>query len=287
MPYLVQAGMISNRVERRKPYATEEEVPVTRIDSVRNAADITKDGVRHAAEVAAPYASTAKEEAARYAQQAGTYAQQAGALAKHTYDAKLAAQVRQAREQAWAAVPPKTAVAVETAARRTRKTARTAADYTVPRVGIAVAATRAVAVPATNEALVRGAAAIHALRGQVTAADIDRLVRRRIRRQRTGRALRSALLAGIVGGAAFAAWRWWSKQANPDWLVEPSEPTEPDEATDRITGTSTLTVVDPLDGTPTSMNGSGAQVDRVDGSPGGSDTEAAPSEDDNPHRDGA
>jgi hypothetical protein len=285
MPYAVQPGMISNRVERRKPYATEEEVPVTRIDSVRNAADITKDSVRHAAEVAAPYASTARDEAARYAQQAGTYAQQAGALARATYDAKLAAQVRQAREQAWAAVPPKTAVAVENAARRTRQTARTAADYTVPRVGSAVAATRAVAVPVTNEALLRGAAAIHALRGQVTAAEIDRLVRKRVRRERAGRAFRGVLLAGVVGGAAFAAWRWWSKQANPDWLVEPTEPTESDEAAQRVTGTSTLTVVDPLDGSPASVNGSGVHVDRVDGSPGDSEAEAAPSEDDK--RDGA
>lgn len=286
MPYGGQPGMISNRVDRRKPYATEEEVPVTRIDSVRNAADITKDSVRHAAEVAAPYASTAKDEAARYAQQAGTYAQQAGALAKQAYDAKLAAQVRQAREQAWAAVPPKTAVAVESAARRTKETAKTAADYTVPKVGTAVAATRAVAVPVTNEALVRGAAALHALRGQVTADDIDRLVRRRVRRQRAGRTFRGLLLAGVVGGAAFAAWRWWSKQANPDWLVEPTEPTEPDEVTDGISGTSTLTVVDPLDGPSASVNGSGAHVDRVDGFPD-SDVEAAPSDDDNPHRDGA
>ncbi|WP_327293273.1 DUF5324 family protein [Streptomyces sp. NBC_01198] len=258
------------------------------MDSVRNAADITKDSVRHAAEVAAPYASTAKDEAARYAQQAGTYAQQAGALAKQTYDAKLAAQVRQAREQAWAAVPPKTAVAVETAARRTVETAKTAADYTAPKVGSAVAATRAVAVPVTNEAMVRGAAALHALRNQVSAAEIDRLVRRRARRRQTGRALRSVLVVSLVSGAAFAAYSWWSKQANPDWLVEPAEATEADEATDRVNGTSTLTVVDPLDGSPASANGSGAHLGSVDSSPGGdAEPEAAPSEDDNPYRDGA
>ncbi|WP_329176884.1 DUF5324 family protein [Streptomyces sp. NBC_01477] len=259
---------------------------MTRIDSVRNAADITKDSVRHAAEAAAPYASTAKDEAARYAQQAGTYAQHAGALAKQTYDAKLAAQVRQARGQAWAAVPPKAAEAVETAARRTRDTARTAADFTAPKVGSAVAATRAVAVPVTNEAVLRGAAALHALRGQVTAADIDRLVRRRVRRQRTGRVFRGVVVAGLVGGAAFAAWRWWSKQANPDWLVEPTEPTDADEAVERISGTSTLTVVDPLDGTPASVNGNGAHIDHVDGSPGSDpEVEATRYEEDNPRRD--
>ena len=24
-----------------------------------------------------------------------------------------------------------------------------------------------------------------------------------------------------MAGGAFAAWKWWDKQANPDWLVEP------------------------------------------------------------------
>src|SRR4051812_10637684 len=117
MPYAGWPGMISNRVERRKPYATEEEVPVTRIDSVRHAADVTKDSVRHAAEVAAPYASTAKQSAVVYGRQAGVYGRQAGVLARQQYDARLADKVNQAREQAMAAVPPKAAAAMETAAR--------------------------------------------------------------------------------------------------------------------------------------------------------------------------
>ncbi|MGW5349320.1 DUF5324 family protein [Streptomyces sp. NPDC004031] len=257
---------------------------MTRIDSVRSAADMTKDSVRHAAEVAAPYANTAKDEAARYAQQAGVYAQQAGASARRAYDARLAAQVKQAREQAWAAVPPKAAEAVETAAKRTAQGARTAADYAVPRVSSAVAATRAVAVPVTAEALVRGSAALHALRGQVTAAEIDRLVRKRIRRQQTARAFRTLLLAGAAGGAVYAAWRWWSAQSDPEWLVEPGEATEAPAPEETISGTSTLTVVDPLDGPPSSVNGqSGAHVDLVDGSAGtDADAESSSSEDDKP-----
>jgi hypothetical protein len=263
MPYPVRPGMISNRVERRKQYATEEEVPVTRIDSVRHAADVTKDSVRHAAEVAAPYASTAKESATHYAQQVGTYGRQAGVLAKEQYGARLAPKVGQAREQAWAAVPPKAAGAVETAARRTRRSAKVAAAYTAPMVGTAVAVTRAVAVPAKDEAVLRGAAALHALRGQVTAADIDRLVRRRLRRQKTGRVFRGLVVIGLAAGAATAAWKWWSKQTSPDWLVEPSEPTGTDDRTTPVGGT--LTVVDPLDDTP--LNGAAPRVDRVDGSP--------------------
>jgi vacuolar-type H+-ATPase subunit H len=283
MPYGVRPGMISNRMERRKPYATEEEVPVTRIDSVRNAADTTKDSVRQAAAAAAPYASTARDEAARYAQQAGRYARRA-------YDDKLAAQLRQARGQAWSAMPPKAADAMETAAKRTRE----AADYTVPKVVAAVAATRAVAVPVANEAVVRGSAAVQALRGQVTAAEIERLVRRRVRRERTARAFRTLAMLGLAGGVALAAWRWWSAQANPEWLVEPSEATEAaeGETLEEAGATSTLTVVDPLD-SPQSVNGKGgAHMDRVDGS-AGTDPEAAPesegsgSEEDKPGRDGA
>jgi hypothetical protein len=266
MPWLPLPGMMSNRVERRKPYATEEEVPVTRIDSVRHAADVTKDSVRHAAEVAAPYASTAKESAVQYGRQAGTYGRQAGALAKEKYDARLAPRVGQAREQVWAAVPPKAADAVETAARRTKEGARTAADFTAPKVGAAVASTMAVAVPAKDEIAVRGAAAIQALRGRVTAAEIERLVRQRARRRQAGRVLRTLVVAGLAGGAVFAAYKWWSKQTSPDWLVEPAEATEVD---DRVGPGSTLTVVDPLDEGSASLNGSGPKVDRVDGSVGG------------------
>lgn len=293
MPYRVRPGMISNRMERRNPYATEEEVPVTRIDSVRNAADTTKDSVRRAAAVAAPYASTARDEATRYAQQAGGYAQQAGGYARRAYDDRLSAQVRQAREQAWGSVPPKAAEAMETAAKRTRDGARTAADYTVPKVVAAVAATRAVAVPVTNEAIVRGSAAVQALRGQVTAREIDRLVRRRLRREQTVRTFRTLALLGLAGAVGVAAWRWWSAQANPDWLVEPSEATEAAEGESygEAGATSTLTVVDPLDNPPSVNGKGGAHVDQVDGSTaateddqGDQDAQASRSEDDKPGR---
>ena len=236
---------------------------MTRIDSVRHAADVTKDSVRHAAEVAAPYATTAKQSAVVYGKQAGVYGRQAGVLAKQQYDARLAAKVNQARDQAMAAVPPKAAAAMENAARRTREGAKAAAEYTAPRAAAAVATTRAVAGPAKDEVVVRGAAALQALRGQVTAADIDRLVRRRLRREKAGRAMRGMLVMVLASGAAFAAVKWWNKQSSPDWLVEPSEPTE---VSDRIGPGTTLTVVDTLEDGQ-SVNGSGPKVDRVDGSP--------------------
>lgn len=188
---------------------------MTRIDSVRRAADRTKDSVRYAAEAVAPYAGTAKDGAVHYAQQAGV-------AARNQYDAHLAPRVDHALDH----VPPKVERAVETAARRAREGARQAADYTAPRVGQAVEATMAVAIPARDEAVVRGAAAMAALRNPVTASDIEGLVRRRNRRARTGRAARKVAVLGLLGGAGFAAWKWWTKQTNPDWLVEPAPPTD-------------------------------------------------------------
>lgn len=247
---------------------------MTRIDSVRvrDAADRTKDTVRHAAEVAAPYASTAKDSAVLYGRQAGVYGRQAGVMARRQFDARLAPMVAQAREQAWAAMPPKAAAAVETASKRTRQGARVAAGYTAPRAAAAVATTRAFAVPVKEEAVLRGAAALQALRrGRISAADIDRLVRRRIRRERAGRAARGMLVVALASGAAFAAYKWWTKQTDPDWLVEPTEPTEAD---DRIGPGSTLTVVDTLDESGSSLNGSGPSVGRVDGSPQDTDPQS-------------
>jgi hypothetical protein len=49
-------------------YATEEEDPVTRIDSVRAATGSAKDSVLHAADVVAPYSDTDMEKDTFYAQ---------------------------------------------------------------------------------------------------------------------------------------------------------------------------------------------------------------------------
>lgn len=246
---------------------------MTRIDSVRHAADVTKDSVRHAAEVAAPYASMAKDNAVHYGRQAGTYGRiygrQAQIMARKQYDARLADRVEQARDQAWAAVPPKAADAMETAAKRTREGAKAAAGYTVPKVGAAVATTMAVAGPAKDEIVLRGSAALAALRGQVSPAEIERLVRRRARRRSAGRFMRALMVAGLASGAAVAAYKWWSKSTSPDWLVEPSEATEVGEG--GVRPGSTLTVVDSLEDTG-SPNGSGPAVEHADGSPMASGT---------------
>ncbi|MFJ9666474.1 DUF5324 family protein [Streptomyces sp. NPDC101219] len=213
---------------------------MTRIDSVRAATGSAKDSVLHAAEVVAPYADTAKVRAAHYAQEArvrlAPKVTQAAGQARVQYGAHIQPYLEQARTH----VPPKVDQAAHDAAARTRQAARQAADYSRPRIEQAIA----VAGPATEEAAARSAAALAALRGQVTAQQIQKLVRKQQRRARAGRAAKVIALAGLVAGGAFAAWKWWDKQANPDWLVEPPAATDVPEG-------ATLTSVD----------GSGATLD--------------------------
>ncbi|MFD5266699.1 DUF5324 family protein [Streptomyces sp. NPDC058335] len=195
---------------------------MTRIDSVRAATGSAKDSVLHAAEVVAPYADTAKERAALYAHEArvrlAPKVSQAAEQARVQYDARVAPRLEQAR----AHVPPKVDQAAHEAACRTRLAARQAADYSRPKLEQAVAA----AGPVKGEAAARSVAAMAALRGQVTPKDIQKLVRKHRRRAKAGKIAKALALAGVVAGGAFAAWKWWDKQANPDWLVEPPAATE-------------------------------------------------------------
>ncbi|MET8412424.1 DUF5324 family protein [Streptomyces sp. NPDC005195] len=195
---------------------------MTRIDSVRAATGSAKDSVLHAAEVVAPYADTAKDRASHYANEArvrlAPKMSLAAEQARVQYDAYLAPRLEQARTH----VPPKVDHAAHTAAVRTRLAALQAADYTKPRIEQAVAA----AGPVREEAAARGAAALAALRGQVSPKEIERLVRKHRRRAKAGRAVKGLAVLGLMAGGAYAAWKWWDKQANPDWLVEPPAATE-------------------------------------------------------------
>ncbi|MEV0740972.1 DUF5324 family protein [Streptomyces sp. NPDC050549] len=195
---------------------------MTRIDSVRSATGSAKDSVLHAAEVVAPYADTAKDKAAYYAHEArvrlAPKVSLAADQARVQYDAHLAPRLEQARTH----VPPKVDQAAQEAAVRTRKAAQQAAEYSRPRIEQAVAA----AGPVKDEAAARGAAALAALRGQVSPKEIQKLVRKHERRARAGRLAKGLAVLGILAGGAFAAWKWWDKQANPDWLVEPPAATE-------------------------------------------------------------
>jgi hypothetical protein len=199
---------------------------VTRIESVRAATGSAKDSVLHAAEVVAPYADTAKDRAAHYANEARVRLAPKVSLAAEQARAQLDTHVVPRLEQARTHVPPKVDQAAHEAAVRTRKAARQAADYSRPKIEQAVAA----AVPVRDEAAARSAAALVALRGQVSPKEIQKLVRKHERRARSGRLAKRLAILGIVAGGAFAAWKWWDKQANPDWLVEPPAATEVPES---------------------------------------------------------
>ncbi|MFB9390084.1 DUF5324 family protein [Streptomyces coeruleoprunus] len=188
---------------------------MTRMDSVRAATGSAKESVLHAAEVVAPYADSAKEQAAHYAHEArvkmAPKVSRAARRARVQYDAYVAPRV-----------PPKMDEAAHRAALRTRKAARQAADFTAPRVNQA----RAAAGPVRDEAMARSIATLAALRGQVRPKDIRKLMRKQRRRARTGRAVKGVAVIGVLFGGAVAAWKWWDKQANPDWLVEPPAATD-------------------------------------------------------------
>lgn len=78
-----------------------------------------------------------------------------------------------------------------------------------------------------DEVAARTAAVVAAVRGRVTAAEIEDLVRRRQHRAQADRVAKRFVLAGAALGAmlggGFAAWRWWCRQTRPEWLVEPDE----------------------------------------------------------------
>ncbi|MFE3139301.1 DUF5324 family protein [Streptomyces scopuliridis] len=215
---------------------------MTRMDSVRAATGSARESVQHAAVVVAPYAGTAKEQAALAKEQAALYAREARVRLAPT----VSKAAQQARVQYGAhvapRVPPKVDEAAHRAAVRTRRAARQAADYTVPRVNQAVAT----AQPVAEQAAARSAAALAALRGQVTAKEIQKLVRKHERRARAGRVAKGLAVLGVLAAGAFAAWKWWDKQANPDWLVEPPAATEVSER-GPLASMDGSHVVDPLD----------------------------------------
>ncbi|MTE19979.1 transcriptional regulator [Streptomyces sp. TRM43335] len=177
---------------------------MTRMDSVRSATDNARDTVRHAAEAVAPKVALA--------------AGQAKSTVYGQYAAHVGPRLAQARET----LPPAVDLAAARAAQRTREAARMAGEYTAPRVEAA----RAAAGPVREAAMARSTAAVAALRGELTAADIRRLARRKARRARTGRAFRKLAVVGVVAGGAAAVWKWWERQSSPDWLVEPPAATE-------------------------------------------------------------
>lgn len=226
------------------PDATEEEKPVTRLDSARENAGWNK-------EAAAAYAVTAKDAALHYADEArqrfgpavealGPKAAAAGAQARSSAtQAAQAARVQYAKhvapqlEQAFLSLPPGAQQSTLKAVHRAQEAALAAkinaakaagqAKATLgPKVTDAYSGARATVVPVAHEAQVRGAAALTALQGHVTASEISELAAKNIKKEnRSGWATGLAVGGVVAIGAGVCAWQWWRKQNNPEWLVEP------------------------------------------------------------------
>ncbi|MER5639575.1 DUF5324 family protein [Kitasatospora sp. NPDC002227] len=187
---------------------TEEEKPVTH--SARETADRTKDAL-------APYATQARDTATQLALEA-----------RHRIGPAVEA-LGPRLEQAFAALPPQTQANTIKAVHRAQEaalaaklSAARAAESTKGTVGPRISEARAVLAPAALTAQQRGSAALTALQGHVSAAEISALAARNAKKeQRRGKGTGLAVAGLLAIGAGLCAWQWWRRQSSPEWLVEP------------------------------------------------------------------
>ncbi|MFD5467137.1 DUF5324 family protein [Kitasatospora sp. NPDC127059] len=201
-------------------------------DSARETATRTRD-------TAAQFADGAKQRLGPALDALGPKATQAAHHLRVHYDKYLAPQFG----HAFASLPPeaqenalKALHRAQEAALAARLSAARAADQartTVgPRVALAVEEARAAVSPVAHEAQSRGAAALTALHGNVSSAEISELAARNAkRRQRCGGWSTGLVVVGVLAvGGGLVAWQWWRRHSNPEWLVEPPAPQSPQPA---------------------------------------------------------
>ncbi|MFC8720916.1 DUF5324 family protein [Kitasatospora sp. NPDC057198] len=223
---------------------------MSRTDTARETAGRAKDAV-------APYAVSAKETALHYAEEArqvlgpklealGPKAAAAGAQAKAgAGQAAHAARVQYARhlaphlEHAFTSLPPETQKAALRAVHRAQEAALAAKlsagqaagharTTVVPKVAETFQAAKDTVTPIAQEAQTRGAAAVTALHGHVSAAEISALAAKNTKKQhRNGWATGLAVAGTLAVGTGVLAWQWYRKQNNPEWLTEPPAPVTP------------------------------------------------------------
>ncbi|MEV0190319.1 DUF5324 family protein [Kitasatospora purpeofusca] len=172
---------------------------------------------------------SARETAGNFADNARQQASQAAHTARVQYDRHIAPQVG----HAFASLPPeaqqnalKALHRAQEKALAARLSASRAADQArstvAPKVVQAVEEARAAVVPVAQEAQMRGAAALTAMRGNVTSAEIGDLAARNARKScRSGWATGLAVAGVVAIGSGLVAWQWWRHRSNPEWLVEP------------------------------------------------------------------
>ncbi|MFE9422421.1 DUF5324 family protein [Kitasatospora sp. NPDC006697] len=202
----------------------------------------------------APFAATARESAAQYADEArqrlgpaleaaAEQARQGAHSAREGYQKHLVPRVG----HAWAALPPKSQENALKAVHRAQEAALAAkhsADHAV-----------AAAVPVVQEAQARGTAALTALQGGVSAEEIGRLAERN-RRHSGGRGSRLLAVAGLLAiGGGLLAWGWSRRSREPEWLVEPPQVQSTPDPVHPVSRPSGATAAG--EGGPAGLNGSG------------------------------
>ncbi|WP_441251143.1 DUF5324 family protein [Kitasatospora sp. McL0602] len=210
---------------------------MTRLDSARETADRTR-------ETLAPYAASAKDTAAQLAHEArqrltpavealGPKARSGAAGAAQTARLQYTKHLAPQLEHAFASLPPHTQQNTLKAVHRAQEAALAAkisagraADQAkvtvVPKVTEAVSGARAAITPVAQQAHQRGSAAITALHGNVSAAEISELAAKNARKDHRSGVVTGLAVAGTMAiGAGLLAWQWWRHQSSPEWLVEP------------------------------------------------------------------
>ncbi|MFJ8473809.1 DUF5324 family protein [Kitasatospora sp. NPDC094011] len=221
-------------------------------DSARDTATRTRD-------TAAQFADGAKQRLGPALDALGPKATQAAHHLRVHYDKHLAPQFG----QAFAGLPPEAQQnalrafhRAQEAALAARLSAARAADQArctvAPRVAQAVEDARAAVSPVAHEAHSRGAAALTALQGHVSSAEISELAARNAgRRQRCGGWTAGLAVAGVLAiGGGLVAWQWWRRHSNPEWLVEPPAP-HPERPAGATAATAPVNGTGPQDAEPT------------------------------------
>ncbi|MGW6916556.1 DUF5324 family protein [Kitasatospora sp. NPDC054939] len=236
---------------------------MTRLDSARDTAANLADG--------------AKQRLGPALDTLGPKASQAAHSVRVQYDKHIAPQLG----HAFASLPPEAqqnalkalhrtqeaALAAKLSANRAATQARTTVG---PRVSQAVDDARAAVLPVAQEAQTRGAAALTALHGHVTAAEISDLAAKNLKKEQHNSWATGLAVAGVVAiGSGVVAWQWWRRQSNPEWLVEPPTGANPGDPADgaqhrrsgsHAAGSSTA----PVNGSPTASSGPAADDLRPD-----------------------
>ncbi|WP_316522190.1 DUF5324 family protein [Kitasatospora brasiliensis] len=197
-------------------------------DSARETATKTRD-------TAAQFADGAKQRLGPALDAFGPKASQAAHNLRIQYDKHLAPQFG----QAFASLSPeaqqnalKALHRAQEAALAARLSATQAVDQArstvAPRVAQAVDQARSTVGPVAHEAQARGAAALTALQGNVSSAEISELAARNARKERCNGLATGLAVAGLLAiGSGIVAWQWWRRHSNPEWLVEPPVVQEP------------------------------------------------------------